>query len=268
VYTYYIETLGSDGQLYYSEERLVNVGVPADENISGIILPAGAFFGLLITFTDETTPKSHSRVGLDDGIYVSGLAINVNGSVENVTLFILDEDGTNILSTTELDTLDEDGTNILSTTELDTTNNGNNSWSLFGFSSLPRDATRISIQLGVTDSGGRSAYSVSRKLIIIPENAEGIIKDSIFPFINPFGDESDSDGPALGRIFAATLIMLVLIGGLYASGAGTLPSVAFGIMVSIEFVTFGFIPVWVSILGVVLLAMIMMRSVLAMWLRR
>jgi hypothetical protein len=251
-YAYYVEVLASNGITYFSNERFINVRVPASENITNVTLPASAFFGLLVTFTEETTPKSHSRVEQTNGIFVSGLALNVNGTLSNATLFILNEAGTVTLSSTNLDFSD----------------NGNNTWSIFGNSALPENITRIIIQLGVIDSGGSAAYSVSRKIIVLPEDETGILKTSLFPFLNPFGDEEGENGISNGRIFAATLIMVVLIGGLYASGAGTLPAVAFGIMMSIEFATFGFIPTWVSILGMVLLGMIMMKSVLAMWLRR
>lgn len=252
VYSYFIEVEASNGITYFSTDHFINVRVPSSENISGVILPASAFFDLLVTFTDETTPKSHSRVSQSDGIYVSGTALNVNGTVSNVTLFILNEAGTSIISTTGLNSA----------------NNGNGTWSLFGFSTLPENITRITIQLGVIDSSDRAAYSVSRKIIVLSENQEGIIKTSMFPFLNPFGDEGEGGGIAPGRIFAATLIMVVLIGGLYASGAGTMPAVAFGVVVSIEFATFNIIPTWVSILGAVLIGMVMARTVLNMWLRR
>jgi hypothetical protein len=251
VYTYYIETTGSNGFDYFSEELNLNVRVPTNENLTGLVLPSDAYTGLLVTFTDATTPRSHDRINRIDGIYISGLALNVNGTLTNATLFIMDEDGTEILINTDLDFAD----------------NGDGTYMIFGFSPLPANTVRVSILIGVEDSTGAGAYSVNRKLILLDENSDHIFKQSLVPFINPFGMEF-GEGLTTGKMFGATIIMMALIGGLYVSGAGTIPAVAFGIIAAIEFATFQIVPTWVSIIGGVLLGLILMKDVLAIWLRR
>lgn len=252
VYTYFIEVDGSNGITYFSEIHNINVRVPTDETVTNVTLPASTYTGVLVTFTDHTTPRSHSFINRNDGVYISGLALNVNGTLSDAILFITSDDGRTILSSTNLDFTD----------------NGEGIFSLYGFSALPASVTRISIMLGINDSNDNGAYSVSRRLIILEENPDHVIKTSLFPFLNPFGAERGEGELTIGRMFSATVLMLALIGLLFMSGAGTLPAVAFSVMIAIEYATFNIVPTWISIIGVVLLGMIVMKVTLNMWLRR
>lgn len=237
-FVYWVKVFDNFDVAHVSDNRSLRVFTRLAVNLS---LP------FLVTFTGST-PRSHDVITRVDGVTVSGLTQNIV-SLDNATLFVLDEFADNILSTDDLVfTLMDDG-----------------NYSLSGHSVIPNGSSRVVIQIGVRTTSNESAFSVRRILTVVDADNDNIIRRSLSLFGDAVPADRGSPEIKTGRIIASLIMMVGLMMISFQTGAGAVAATSIGLLAGIELAIYDVFPGYAAITAVLLVSVVLSRVLIAVF---